>query len=415
MKKTAIFLFFFFIIGIFYRLAFITLSPQPFIFDQGEYHDAAVGIIRDIFYVDSHRSYGYPLMIALSYKLLGSSFFSWKLMQAMADAASAVLVYFLGKRIFKNEKIAVLSFFLCLFNPITTAMVGVALSEVTQGFFLTFYFLLLLLFLTKQKIIYALLLALVSGFLPQVRPTFVGFTAVVLLFVIYKVLVCYKKILAKIFMIFLVLCIYSLPFLYATISNWRGYRQFSPLTVDNLFVREFYISLYIGRNVNGKPPVIPAQVTQIYQEYSLPTTPVARREMADKYLNLSLERIKENPKKFITDRLLKLWWVWEKHAILIYSPLQSEFWHQVIYWGNVILLGVAGAGFVFWWKSRDYNAWFGRVYVFLLIYISITYAFAMTDGRFSIPVYPLIFLFGGYGIGKLGGKLSHLRNLGQLD
>lgn len=389
-------LLFFFFIGVFYRLLIVIFLPQPFIFDQNEYKREAVRIYNTGFYIDSHRTYGFPMLLALNYKIFGLKSESWKLMHALMDSGTAVLIYLIAIRLFKNKKPAYIGFFATLFNPITCAYVGVALTEISTIFFLALGIYLFVRFMEKNSFSRAVPASVVLGFLPQVKPTFVFFTIILMSVILYKFITSIKDIGLKIFISMLTVYIYLIPFYYNMIANIKIYGQFSPLTVDNLFVREFYISLFVDHAVPTN--TIPPEVTTLYIQYSDVNSPLERRMMTEKYANLAIEKIKKDPQKFITDRIKKLWYVWEKYAFFTYTN-QRIFWiRATIYCTNILVLAAAAYGIFRWRQTKDYIPYFGRIFVILVIYISVLHAFTNTDGRFSIPVYPYIFMFMGYGI-----------------
>jgi len=70
------------------------------------------------------------------------------------------------------------------------------------------------------------------------------------------------------------------------------------MTVDNLFVREFYVSLFVDRAVPGRPRLCSWSEQAVHRIFRC-DTPKERKAMTDKYINLSIAKVKENPGKFI--------------------------------------------------------------------------------------------------------------------
>src|SRR3989344_9050889 len=111
-----------FALGVVYRLILAKLVPQPFIFDQTEYHQFAVGIINQGLTVWPTRLYGYPLFLAIVYKLFGTgNFLAVTVIQAILDCLTAVIIYKSAEIIFKDKTTAIISYFLYLVNPFTAA------------------------------------------------------------------------------------------------------------------------------------------------------------------------------------------------------------------------------------------------------------------------------------------------------
>lgn len=387
-----------FIIGVFFRLWFIGLMPQYFGFDQKEYHEVALDILgdRSNMYTSTYRLYGYPLLLATLYKFFGiENIFSWKLIQAILDTSSALLVFLIARNIFKSKKAAWISYLLCLFNPFSSSYVGVRMTEVMTIFFVTLIFFLFLLTLKIKKLFPLLLLALILGFTPQIRPGFFYFTLFVLAILLFRVVrsvVYYRR---KLISIGLILLLYCLPFTYNVVKNLIYFQQFSILTVDNLFVREFYISLFIGNA--DTISAYPDEVHLIYQEFSTAPDKEARDKINTKYLGLARREIKKDPGKFIISRVKKMWYVWEKHNLFPYTNPKNLAVNFLVYFGNIIILAFAFLGYILWVRKGTFK-WFALLFLFFMIYISVLHAFTITAERFSLPVYPLVFLFGGYSL-----------------
>src|SRR3990167_9157167 len=102
------FLLFFFLLGFIFRLWFIYLVPQPFVFDQVVYEYIASSIQTHLLYVDRFRTYGYPFIMAIV-GLMGKSALIWKMFQVCLDTAVAILIYLTGKKIFGGKKPAFFS------------------------------------------------------------------------------------------------------------------------------------------------------------------------------------------------------------------------------------------------------------------------------------------------------------------
>lgn len=412
MKK---FLIVFFIIGIIFRLWIAALIPQPFVFDQAEYRYFALQMLNHGLFAWSARLYGYPLFLAAVYKFFGQdNFAALSVIQAILDSLTAVMVYLAAKKLFKNQKISVISFLLYLFNPFTSVYVILTLSETWAIFLTTLIIYFLVLMITEKKTRLVFILSLLLGYLPQVRPSFIFFS-ILLYFVLLgwslKIEVTGRKISTAILCVFLFL----LPFTYNILGNWVYFHQFSATTVDNLFVREFYISLYVpGRSpIHAKDPsVFPKEVRTIYGEYSsVPKNSRQRYAMTQKYLKPGLQKAANDPGAFVLSRLAKFWYVWEKHFLFYYTQSENAYTDFLTYWGNNLLLFFGLFGFIIWQRSvKEKYFWFKIFVVFTVLYISVVHSFSLAEERYSLPGYPLVFLFAGYGVYELANKFFRLCN-----
>lgn len=410
-------LLFFLIIGVVYRLWLVSLIPQPFLFDQVEYHNIALNIMKYGLYTDSFRTPGFPMLVAVIYTLFHSTDpFYWKLCQALLDSLSAFLIFLTAKRIFNNSKASWVSFIIYLLNPFTAAFTGVLLTETLSVFLVALLFFLLLKLLDHRKLRYFAVIGFLSSYLIQVRPSFLIFSFMFLGTVLY---ILFKKIpgkSSKLTGIVLSCLFFLIPVIYTTAANSRWYGEFFPLSVNNIFVENLFLSVWVDRWPTHWKPLAPEAV-KVFEELNVPHSTKAQRDaVAAKYLSLSLTRISNDPATFFDWRIKKLWYVWEKHYVYWYGGPETDNvpLTNTIYLANVLILISAVAGFIPWFFSRAGTGTFkifGLAVILLIVYISAGHVFTAAEERYSIPGYPLIFLFAGYGIYMGIKKLSLLTHV----
>lgn len=395
----------FFVLGIIFRLWLTQLIPQTFVADQEEYHQAALGLIGypEYNHISSYRVWGYPMLLGGIYGIFGiKDIWGWKAVQAVMDSLCAVMVFGMALKLFNNKKVAWISFLLYLFNPFTSAFVGVRLTEIAAIFLVCAASYLFLKFLKTRTHFFLFLSAIVLGYLPFVRPGYLFFSLLLMGFLIIKALIQMKGVVFRVVLTSLALLTFLSFFIFNMARNNIYFKQAAFLTVDNLFVREFYLSLFIDNFDNMEN--FPIQASMMYQEYSTAQNAKERDKMASKYLALAKEEILRDPVKFAVSRVKKLWPVWEKHTIFPYVNPENILLTEVLYWANKFLVIAAIAGGVMaFLKTKD--KLFAAFFFFLMIYISVLHAFTVTAERFSLPAYPLIFLFAGYGFYKLAVKI----------
>jgi len=402
----------FFVFGFLFRISLVASFPQPRIWDQDQYYGFALGMIREGWHADTVRLYGYPLIIVPFILFFGDSF-QWYLtiFQSLLDCATAILVWMLGTRLFTKVS-AWAGYIIYLANPYTAAYTGVILTEIIAIFLVTLIIYLLFRTISSRSIQLAIILALLLGFLPQVRPSFVYLTIIGLVFLLYLMRARIVKWATGTVLVFF----YVLPFSYNIAVNVYRYQQLALQSVDNVFIREVYISLYINR---AAPPgnmsfTWPDEVYAAWWDFSSATTPQGRAAMNEKYKTFVLNIIKRDPIGFVKSRVAKVWYVWEKHYLFPYIPQQGgRIITVVIYWVNVGLLTLAAGGFIQWYLTSAVTnnkilRHFGTVAVFVIVYISIAHIFSTSEERFSLPGYPMIFLFAGYAIIRLTTMLDKI-------
>lgn len=415
-----IYIIIFFTAGVLYRLWFINLVPQPFVYDQNQYLSVAWGISQHGLYADYSRLYGYGLLITPFIKIFGlSNPFPWQLFQAILDTLSAFLVYIIGKKIFKKEKAAFWGFIFYLFNPFTSAYVGVMLTEITAVFFMALIFFLYLHLLETRKISILLLLGLILGYFVQVRPSFLYFTIFFLVWLLFLIYKTFKPNKHKIILCIILPIIYFVPFLYNIAANFKTFHELAILSVDRFFFRDVYISLIIDKipRTSRDPFYIwPGEALYVWGVFSTPQTTVERKEMADKYYHLGMTLIKKDPLKFIISRVKKMRYVWEKHYLFPYRlESTNAIINFLVYWANICLLALSLFGLIMFSrkiKSEKQNIEKTSIHIiiFLFSYITLAHMFSTGEERFSLPAYPFVFMFAGFGIFLLLNQLSSRYN-----
>lgn len=429
--------------GFLFRLWIAGVIPQPLVYDQDEYYGYALGILNKGLHADLYRLYGYPLIVApLIYFFGVKSAVPWTVFHAVLDTATAGLVYWIARYLSSprtrgsseknwipghtfdklsasarddNGAIAWLAFILYLFNPFTAGYTGVLLSEVVTVFLVTLTSALVIRYVEKKSTALFFVLILLLGFLPQVRPVFIALSLVGVGALVWEAGRRMKKIQERLLLGFMTLVVFSLPFWYTIAGNLVYYKQFSVLGVEPTFVRELYASLFIGRGMpftDTKWGDWPGEAQNAWGAFTAPPDAAGRAKVADKHFQLATEIIRRDPLGFVQSRFAKMGYVWEKHFIYPYvMGKPSPEGKALTYWGNIVVLMLAIVGMVVAYK-RNMAFVLGALIFFL--YISLAHMFSTSEERFSLPAYPWVAVFAGYGIWKVVGLLgfSHQGNAG---
>jgi hypothetical protein len=405
-------------LGFAWRIHLYQANPQELIYDQRQYYIFADTMLIHGLAGDTVRLYGYPLIILPIVKYFGaSSPLPWVIFHTVLDMATACIVFVISKKIFSHQSTLIpwISFILYVFNPYTSAYVTVLLTEIFTIFLLTFCLWLIFKFLYHRKTEALFLIAFILGYIPQVRPSFyywsLCLTGYILLLVIKSHIIIKQKIVTAVF-IGILFCI---PFIYTIASNLVIYHQFSVQSVDNIFLREMYISNFVGRGIpfaNNPEWMWPPEAYEAWYEFSTPNNPTERKIMTKKYVDKNISVFKADIPKFITHHARKLWYVWEKHFLYPYTiGPDSPFIRFLVYWGNVLFLAIGWIGTIFYTffdkTHADKNKYtIGIITLGLFMYISIAHVFSTTEERFSLPAYPMVAVFAGFTIIKLKQIIS---------
>ncbi|MBI3577129.1 hypothetical protein HY086_03785 [Candidatus Gottesmanbacteria bacterium] len=387
-------------VGIVLRLWFIHAFPQPFGWDQYEYHQYARKILEHGWLAShSYRSYPYPLFVAVIYRLFGfANLSAVRLVQVGMDTLTGILVYVAIAAISKKGKAAWLGFFLYEVNPFTAGYVGVILSEVLSAFLLSATLVAGIFWVHHKWWFWAFWVGLCASLVAQTRNAALLWAAI--------------PIGATAFLAFRrrqwvsigALIIGSIvPVLYPLYVNWRDYREVTITTVDSMFARE----LFNGAILTRLPPftyVYPRQVQEMYGEYHSEYDPgrttAGRAAMAAKYIAKARAIIQADPGAYVGNRFEKMWYVWQKENIFFYEEKDFVRHRPYTYVINLLLLIFAAAGL--WLLSRKPSTsprrWFLIVAVGSIIYATVSFSFTHAEYRLTIPYYPLLIMAAAVGV-----------------
>lgn len=408
-RKTIIPLLILFVVSFIFRIWIARLVPQPFVYDQDEYYGYVLGILNEGLHADIYRLYGYPLLVTPLIYFFGiGSPLPWTVFHAFLDAGTTVVVFLLSVLLFKQKKIAWMSSLVYAFNPYTSGYVGVLLSEIVTIFFISVIFVLVFFYIQKNTPRILFLLVFLLGFLPQIRPAFIYFSIFVFINLVWN-FIRKKTSIQKIKIGLLYVLVFCLPFSYNVVTNLYHYHQLAFLSVDPVFEREFYTSLFIGRGMpftDTKWGAWPPQAQEAWGAFSQPKNQKEREIVAKTYMNIAIQKISNDPAWYLRSRVQKMFYVWEKHFIYPYAMgTVNELQKFYTYWINSVLVGLGVLGIVLYIFFQTHKSYpqkiIGWLSLLFVVYISVVHSISTSEERFSLPAYPLLCIFATYSIFSL--------------
>lgn len=384
-----------FIIAILFRFWLIHLVPQPVIFDQDEYIWYAGKILFQRFFSSfSYRSYGYPMLIALIYKIFGiNNYDAIYFIQILMDSSVAIILIPMSWMLGIKGKLGYLSAILYALNPFTSPYTGLILSEIQTIFFLVLTILVGIYVVKSPSWWRAIIFGVFLGLVAVTRNALLLWIIVPCLLVVLFVPGKLKKIAISFGIIFGILIALS----YQLFVNYRDYRVINPTTVDSMFIRE----AYIGVLTMGKPletshflPEVNEVYRLFYTERNPGHTAADRKEMNDRYLQYVINTVKANPKRYINNCFFSMWEVWQKEGLYLYRDPYQESLKSYIKAGNYVLLvmAIAGSIFLFPKKKARYGNWLYWAIIGTLVFVTFSFAPVRPENRLTIPLYPLVVL-----------------------
>lgn len=407
-----------FLASILFRMWFITLAPQPFWSDQQEYETYAARIFNHPQMLASHsyRSYPYPLMLAVFYKIVGfgnhqAVFF----LQAVVDSLVGLMIYAILRFGLRNKPAAWIGFILYSVNPFTSGYVGVILAEVLTGFFITGTILLGMVFVKKASLLNGVVFGFFAGMAAETRNA--AFLWTIIPIGLALVVIHIRKHAVSCLAILIGL---TLTMLYPLYVNWRDYHELNITTVDDFYAKEFFQ----GARIKTLPPftyVYPIESyvmwREYYSEYNPGRTAEGRREMAQKYYRKAWAIMAADPIDYVKARVYKMWYVWQKENIFFYREPGFKNHLMLTYIGNGVLLILAALGLLFWprlqlQKVKPFRFEFVRWSIIgTILYGTLAFSLTHAEYRLTIPFYPLLILAAAVGVVYLWNFLGYLRKI----
>jgi len=382
------------------------LVPQPFINDQQDYDWFASKILAAPYFLASHsfRTYPYPLFLAVLYAFAGfANHNAVYIAQGVIDSSIIGLVYVVTKKATKNEVTAIIGAIIYAVNPFTSGYINVVLSEILSTFGVALTLLSCIWFIQKPSPARMFIVGLVASWTFETRNALLLWMAIPLG---AALVFSWKHMKQHVLMLGILYIGLIIPTIYPLAANWTYYRELSPTTVDNFFVKEWYIGTFVPKY----EPIgfgLPWQAQELYKEFYTeycPTCDAAyRNSMANKYMTKTINVIWANPIQYITRMLFpKFWYVWQKEAIYVYiDPFyySHKLW---IYIGNLMLLVLSLWGSIVSIKKRStISKWLGLVTFGTFLYASIIFSVTIAEERLTIPFYPLVIIMAGIGLGYI--------------
>lgn len=421
----------------------LQLSVKPTISDDSPgYIQCAMDISHGNFKVcDPARTPGYSFMIFLTDTVFGGLNYQLTVfLQALMVLGTAYFVYRLSQLIFNNQKVAYLSFFLTVTNPLFLFYSNNLLTEVPFLFFLTGFVYYFIQYLYQQRNRYLVLLALFLGIATLVRPLpqYFLFLVILVLFVMhYKTLGQLLKkglIVAAIFTLLVGPWIWknSVQYHEKTLTIFFGYSLWVnvfradklPLVDSNLFPEEKAIIKQKG-NAQAYTEVWhmldsryqnPVTVDRIMKKISLETI----KHYPLDYLKGSLInflKITFYPKYSFGDYLLK-----DQQENLRAIPPASylyyafkDLMHKVNYPVLIMtLLGIFGLGQTF--RKQDIKTkMVAVIFTFIiLVILVIPSILTVPNVRYRVITEQFFILFGSYGLVHLWSRYELTKRLTKL-
>lgn len=385
--------------GALLRIYLASHAYPAVVFDVKAYIDYAQEFLRGSFPLDPrNKNMGYPLFLAVLFWFRGGSDIAFvKLVQVALDLATGIMIWKSAQTVFSSKaSIAVL--LLYMVNPYTSSYSGILLPEAVSCFLVG----LLLLIVTRagfqRSIVLWLFFGLLLGLNLFVKSSLVFFSLGTMTLIGF--LCIQKDLIGKFFIItfagFLIASSYTL------IINYRSLGKIAIAPpYSTMFGQTYVMSFFAGRYPEVEFWGVAPELTRIMAEYA--ETPNAQiPEWNKRYLNLFVTKAIREPINFLSHYLQNMFWLWDKDHLSVYEDPWYPADRYPLRVINLIVLGLGIVGFVRYLK-KGWKSWrepFILLTLVLAAIMTLQFPLVSNESRHTIPFYPLLFFWAGYGIGK---------------
>lgn len=390
------------VLGLVIRILFaLYLENKLYWDDEFDYDRLAAQIIESKIYTNeggaptAFRAPGYPLFLALNYAIFGRHFFAVRMVQALVDCLTLILIFIIARQIF-NQKVANISALLYVIYPLFIYTAS-TFFPTTLSILLLALFIYLLVSLRQNRSIGKLMfIGLIAGLSVLTVPTFLAFILLALGWLYFDLKKVDPRRLLSIgiivfFMILTLLpwlmrnCrVYQKPFLIAANSGynfWMGNNPWATMTTGNSIRFPDYLAKKLSQAKTE------AEQEKIFYEDAF-------------------QYVKKNPGKFIFltfKKAVNLWQLYPTPTTGYKMMATLSKVMSVLSYGPILLLAIFGLMFS-WRERREYT------FLFILLFVSFTigYAFFITKARFRLPLDPYLIILASYAMAKVWQKRKRI-------
>ncbi|OGG04308.1 hypothetical protein A2Z33_04120 [Candidatus Gottesmanbacteria bacterium RBG_16_52_11] len=393
--------------GLLLRLWLSDLAPKNLEWDAYYYFQAGRDIAAGTARANCcNMAPGYPLFLAVHQIIFGPAALSAvRISQAVLDLITAVLVYVLARRLF-GAKAAMPAFTVAALQPLTPSYTGLILTETLTLTLVTGAASILTARKFSRTPYLWFALGAVLGYTAIVKMSLFQFTAVML-----AVMALYFVIRKKWLFVPVALGGFAAAVSYSVYLNLQTFGIASIVPPYRTLIGPLYISSSMGRSgeMQGEPYTVTPEYTEYIGEYyrlynSDPEKLVAHDRS---YREKLISKIKSEPGYYVRQLLRNNIWMWDKYHLFIY---RDPFYPADAIWlrtGNLLILSLHLVG-LFSFVIPDRRRLRHPLVLWSLAmggYTALAYPVFNNETRLSLPYYPLVFLWAGYGIWTVTQKI----------
>lgn len=333
------------------------------------------GYVDDSNRINFERLPLYSYFLVVIYKLLGTELWKLQIVQSVIDTISCLLIYVLSLKLFRDKAAALLAAFLYAVYFKMIALVARPFNE-------TLYILLLLIFLnfflnSFKRATFSFFSGLLLGMLTLIKP-------VTLLFPIVVGGLYYFKLKRE---FFFKLLFFLAGFVILIVPMFvRNYVLERKIFFSSGGGKMFYMGAVFdySKNFRNREQKL---IKEIGRKFSFPYSIEDDNLLRKKAITI----IRRDPIGYIKRMIPRIYLFW---AYPDYSTGMMAAKTIVILIFNLALIIFAVIGFYYTGKQGIFYAPFLSIILYFYCVYVITYAYS----RYSLPLYPILFIFSSYGV-----------------
>lgn len=366
------------------RLIFVIVLPLE-AGDSPEYDNYALHLLNGLgFSTNLNRPPLYPSFLAGIYLLFGHNFLAVRIIQALLDSVTCLFAFFIGKRIFRDKRPALLGGVLTAVSPSLIAATSYILTETLTAFLLAASVLLLMKALAEEKKEWWLLSGIVLGLSTLARPVTILFP----FFLLAGFLLFSQRKARDVFFAALFCLGMALPILPWTVRNSLVFHRFIPVSTGGGF--NFWVGSYLPWNgdYNWKDLSDSEELVK----------GLSQIEADRKFLAEGVKNVKQHPAAYALLCVKKIGRFWLQvpggKQVLDQRPAAKI----LVFAFQYLLLLLFFFGLFYAWRERN-----TRIYlpVLMVFYFTFVHLFLLAIPRYHIPVLPLVAAVAGGSLKRL--------------
>jgi hypothetical protein len=310
------------------------------------------------------------------YEIWGPELWKLQIVQAVLDTLSCLFIFIISMRIFHNDRVsALLAAFL---YAVYFKMINLASRPLTETLFILLLLIFIMIFLDSfKKEFFAFLAGILLGMLTLIKPITLLFPFVVALLYVFKTKNNWIK---RVTLFSFGLGLIILPFVI------RNYGMEGRV----FFATGGGKALYMGAVINYSKDFRQEELRlmdSIKLRYDIPRNIEDDKKLTRKALKIIIE----NPWEYIKKVAYRFYLFWTYPD---YTTKMMALKTILVFIFNIILLALTAFGL---YLSKKHAIFYSPL-LLLIFYFYIVFALIYSHSRYSVPLYPILFIFSAYGL-----------------